>query len=34
MDLHGTKKDSLIGSPQGGLVSPILANVYLLSSGK
>jgi hypothetical protein len=29
MDLHGTKKDSLIGSPQGGLVSPILANVYL-----
>ena len=29
MDLHGSKKDSLIGSPQGGLVSPILANVYL-----
>lgn len=29
MDLHGTKKESLIGSPQGGLVSPILANVYL-----
>lgn len=29
MDLHGTKKNSLIGSPQGGLVSPILANVYL-----
>lgn len=29
MDLHGMKKDSLIGSPQGGLVSPILANVYL-----
>src|SRR6266705_3763172 len=29
MDLHGTKKDSLIGSPQGGLISPILANVYL-----
>lgn len=29
MDLHGTKKESLIGSPQGGIVSPILANVYL-----
>lgn len=29
MDLHGTKKDSLIGSPQGGIASPILANVYL-----
>jgi group II intron reverse transcriptase/maturase len=29
MDLHGTKKDSLIGSPQGGILSPILANVYL-----
>jgi group II intron reverse transcriptase/maturase len=29
MDLHGHKKDSLIGSPQGSLVSPILANVYL-----
>ncbi|GHO53761.1 reverse transcriptase/maturase family protein [Ktedonobacter robiniae] len=29
MDVHGTKRDSLIGSPQGGLVSPILANVYL-----
>lgn len=29
MDLHGTKKDSLIGSPQGGIISPILANVYL-----
>jgi len=29
MDLHGTRKESLIGSPQGGIVSPILANVYL-----
>ncbi len=29
MDLHGTKKESLIGSPQGGMISPILANVYL-----
>jgi group II intron reverse transcriptase/maturase len=29
MDLHGERKDSLIGSPQGGIVSPILANVYL-----
>jgi group II intron reverse transcriptase/maturase len=29
MDLHGNKKDSLIGSPQGLIVSPILANVYL-----
>jgi group II intron reverse transcriptase/maturase len=29
MDLHGIKKESLIGSPQGGLSSPILANVYL-----
>jgi group II intron reverse transcriptase/maturase len=29
MDLHGMKKDSLIGSPQGGIASPILANVYL-----
>jgi group II intron reverse transcriptase/maturase len=29
MDLHGVKRDSLIGSPQGGIASPILANVYL-----
>ena len=29
MDLHGAKQDSLIGSPQGSLVSPILANAYL-----
>jgi group II intron reverse transcriptase/maturase len=29
MDLRGERKDSLAGTPQGGLVSPILANVYL-----
>jgi group II intron reverse transcriptase/maturase len=29
MDLHGIKRESLIGSPQGSLVSPILANAYL-----
>jgi group II intron reverse transcriptase/maturase len=29
MDLHGHNQESLMGSPQGGLVSPILANVYL-----
>jgi group II intron reverse transcriptase/maturase len=29
MDLHGVKRESLIGSPQGGIISPILANVYL-----
>jgi group II intron reverse transcriptase/maturase len=29
MDLHGTTWDSLIGSPQGGIASPIVANVYL-----
>jgi group II intron reverse transcriptase/maturase len=29
MDLHGARKDSLVGSPQGGILSPILANVYL-----
>ena len=29
MDLHGEQKDSLIGSPQGGILSPMLANVYL-----
>jgi retron-type reverse transcriptase len=29
MDLHGSKRESLVGSPQGSLVSPILANVYL-----
>jgi Type II intron maturase/Reverse transcriptase (RNA-dependent DNA polymerase) len=29
MDLHGHNQESLLGSPQGGLASPILANVYL-----
>jgi group II intron reverse transcriptase/maturase len=29
LDLHGARKDSLAGTPQGGLASPILANVYL-----
>jgi group II intron reverse transcriptase/maturase len=29
LDLHGRKKESLIGSPQGGILSPILANAYL-----
>src|SRR5260370_17705864 len=29
MNLYGTTRDSLIGSPQGGIASPILANVYL-----
>ena len=29
LDLHGTIQESWIGSPQGGLVSPLLANVYL-----
>src|SRR5258708_14174162 len=29
MGLDGTKRESLIGSPQGSLVSPSLANVYL-----
>ena len=28
-DLHGRKRESLIGSPQGGIASPILANIYL-----
>ncbi len=28
-DLHGKKKESLVGSPQGGIASPILANIYL-----
>jgi len=28
-DLDGIRKDSLAGTPQGGIVSPILANVYL-----
>lgn len=29
MDLHGVRKDSLVGTPQGSIVSPILANIYL-----
>src|SRR5260370_17896003 len=29
MDLHGKKKESLIGSPQGGILSPILGNAYI-----
>jgi group II intron reverse transcriptase/maturase len=29
MDLHGARKDSLVGTPQGSIVSPILANAYL-----
>ncbi len=28
-DLDGTRKESLAGTPQGGIVSPILANIYL-----
>ncbi|HEX6555215.1 MAG TPA: reverse transcriptase domain-containing protein [Ktedonobacteraceae bacterium] len=28
-DLDGSRKDSLAGSPQGGICSPILANIYL-----
>jgi retron-type reverse transcriptase len=29
MDLDGTRRDSLAGTPQGGIASPILANIYL-----
>ncbi|GER87699.1 maturase [Dictyobacter vulcani] len=29
MDLKGNRKDSLVGTPQGGILSPILANIYL-----
>lgn len=29
MDMQGPRKDSLAGTPQGGIVSPILANIYL-----
>ena len=28
-DLDEARKDSLAGTPQGGIVSPILANIYL-----
>jgi len=28
-DLDRTRRDSLAGTPQGGIVSPILANIYL-----
>ncbi len=28
-DRHGEKRASLVGSPQGGMASPILANIYL-----
>jgi group II intron reverse transcriptase/maturase len=28
-DMDGTQKNSLAGTPQGGIVSPILANIYL-----
>ena len=28
LDIQGERKDSLAGSPQGGIVSPILANAY------
>jgi group II intron reverse transcriptase/maturase len=28
-DLDGSRKDSLAGTPQGGIASPILANIYL-----
>jgi group II intron reverse transcriptase/maturase len=29
LDLEGERRDSLAGTPQGGIVSPILANIYL-----
>lgn len=29
MDLRGARKDSLVGAPQGSLLSPLLANVYV-----
>ena len=29
LDIRGARKDSLAGTPQGGIASPILANVYV-----
>ncbi len=29
LDLNGERKDSLVGTPQGGIISPTLANIYM-----